>query len=123
MHSGILSQTKYQLKEQTPNPNVDKMGLGERGCQEPLPEGGWCQVQIGTQNDSLGSAQTRLYRETAGREIKAHTLHVSATRLPLPLLVSKPRWPPDSFSPYSRVLAMHFKVHTSILALLNSFFT
>lgn len=50
------------------------MGLGESGCQKPLPEGGWCQVQA------------RQYRETAVREIKAHTLPVSGTCLSFPWL-------------------------------------
>lgn len=63
-----------QSKEQAPNPDVDKMGLGESGSQKPLPEGGWCQVQA------------RQYRETAVTEIKAHTLPVSGTCLSLPWL-------------------------------------
>lgn len=76
---------------------MDKVGLGERGCSEPLPEGGWCQVQMGTQrNTNLGSAQARLYRESAGREMKGSLRNLPATS---PVTYQSRRWPPDSLVP------------------------
>lgn len=98
---------------------MDKVGLGKRGCQKPLPEGGWCQVQMGTQKTVLAELKLDSIERLLSERSK---LTQSTKNLPATSLVTyqSPCCPPDTFSPFSRLLVMHFKVHTSIPALLTS---
>lgn len=62
-------------------------------------------------------AQLKLdYIDCWQRDKSSHTACLRNSPATSLVTYQSPHWPPDSFSPYSRVLALHFKVHTSILA-------
>lgn len=106
-----------------PDPPMWIVWVWEKGgCQEPFPEGGRCEVQIGTPEMTVSQLKLDYIKGLlAGREIKAPAQPSSGTCLPARatslVTYQSPGWPPDSFGPCSHVLVMHFKVLTPFLPL------
>lgn len=81
-----------------------------------------------SRNDNLGSSETTIetllkaYTQPLFRNLQNGFLPARQVYFPchIPVAFENPCWPPGSFSSYSHILVMPFKVHASLQAIFSS---